>query len=32
MDDIDSANECDIDNFMNDSDTECIGEGHVQPE
>ena len=32
MDDVDSANEFDIDNFMNDSDTEYIGEGDVQPE
>ena len=32
MDDVDSANELDIDNFMNDSDTEYIGEEEIQSE
>ena len=32
MDDVDIANELDIDNFMNDSDTEYIGEEEIQSE
>ena len=32
MDDVDSADELDIDNFMNDSDTEYIAEEEIQPE
>ena len=32
MDEVDSANELDIDNFMNDSDTEYIGEEEIQSE